>query len=388
MTVAVPAAAKMTVALVTETFSPELNGVAVTVAALVRACLSRGIAVQLIHPRQRQAPAHDPALTVLLCTGITIPWYQQLRFGLPCRAALRTLWQHTRPDVVYVATEGPLGWSALGLARQMGMPVLSGFHTNFDHYSSYYGLGWGRQLIASYLRAFHNRSAVTLVPTAETGRRLQAAGFSNVRTMPRGVDAQGFNPTRRCADLRASWGAEAETLVLLYVGRIAAEKNLSLVLSAYQAVLQRRPSTKLVLVGDGPLLASWRRNYPMLIYCGAQHGEALAQHYASADVFLFPSITETFGNVTLEAMASGLAVVAYDYAGAHEHISHGVNGMMAPLGDAAAYVAAVGALVDAGPAQVHAVGLAARASIEPFDWPQIYAQLEALFAEYARPPAD
>lgn len=358
---------------------------AVTVAELVRALTSRGHRVQLIRPQQHVADQPgNSGLEELLCRGVSIPGYRQLRFGLPCVPALRALWQRARPDVVYIATEGPLGWSALELARHLSLPVISGFHTNFDHYSPYYRLGWLQGLVAAYLRTFHNRSTVTLVPTAEVSQRLERAGFQRLRLMPRGVDTQLFHPNRRCLDLRQQWGAGPQTLVLLYAGRMAIEKNLPLVLQSYQVIQRHYPDCRLVMVGDGPLLASWRQCYPDLHYCGTQRGEALARHYASADGFLFPSLTETFGNVTLEAMASGLAVLAYDYAAARTHIRNGLSGMTVRPGDADAYLATAAQLACTGPAGARALGREARREVEAVAWPQVYPALENLFTEYAQ----
>jgi glycosyltransferase involved in cell wall biosynthesis len=168
------------------------------------------------------------------------------------------------------------------------------------------------------------------VPSFELHDRLQAIGLKNVSVLGRGVDRQLFTPERRCAALRHKWGVSDNELVVLSVGRIAPEKNLGLAIAAYHAMQRCSNSMRFVLVGDGPLRVTLQKAHPDLLFCGVHTGEQLARHYASADVFLFPSETETFGNVTLEAMASGLVVVAYNYAAAHMHITHGETGVLVP----------------------------------------------------------
>ena len=247
--------------------------------------------------------------------------------------------QH-RPDVVYIATQGPLGWSALRAARCLEIPVFSGFHTNFHIYSQHYHAGWLRFLILRYLRGFHNRTVGTLVASAELRDRLVAMGFKNVSVFGRGVDSRLFNPEHRSVALRRAWRVGDDDLVVLYVGRVAPEKNLGLAIESYRVMQRVNKAVKFVVVGDGPLRAALQEKHADLLFCGVKKGEELAKYYASADIFLFPSETETFGNVTLEAMASGLAVVAYDYAAARMHITTGETGLLAPCGQPSAFVGA------------------------------------------------
>jgi glycosyltransferase involved in cell wall biosynthesis len=171
--------------------------------------------------------------------------------------------------------------------------------------------------------------------------------------------------------------------VALYVGRLAAEKNLQQVLVSYRLLQAIRPTARLVLVGDGPMASRLRSRYPDVVFPGMRTGMDLAAHYASSDIFLFPSLTETFGNVTLEAMASGLAVVAFDYAAARRHIVHGRNGLLAPRDDATAFNAAVRQLADQ-PALASQLGQAARQAVVEFDWERIHEQLEHWFLESAQ----
>jgi glycosyltransferase involved in cell wall biosynthesis len=156
-------------------------------------------------------------------------------------------------------------------------------------------------------------------------------GYKNVSIMARGVDTSQFSPTNRSATLRKSWGVNNDDLVVIHVGRLAKEKNILLVLEAFDAIQKFNPKAKLVFVGDGPMREALSQACPQAIFSGSQQGQALAEHYASADLFIFPSITETFGNVVPEALASGLCVVAYDYAAAGDIIKHGNNGLLAPF---------------------------------------------------------
>jgi glycosyltransferase involved in cell wall biosynthesis len=365
------------VCVVTETYPPEINGVASTLAQLVAGMRARGHTVSMVRPRRRPAdftdPAADPPTT--LVGGMTLPGYRGLRLGFPAGAALRAAWRRNRPDVVYVATEGPLGWSAVRIGARLGIPVYSGFHTNFHSYVQHYRAGWLRRPAAAYLRRFHNATAGTLVATQRLRDELARAGYANLSVLGRGVDSRRFHPSRRSPALREAWGASANDLVVLYGGRIAPEKNVGLAVTAYRAMQAAHRALRFVIVGDGPLRAALQRAHPDLVFCGFRRGDDLAAHYASADMFVVPSETETFGNVTLEAMASGLAVLAYDYAAAHVHIEDGVTGVLARPGDAAGFVDAAVKLVHA-PGRLPEMRRRARAAMEAVDWTRVVERFE------------
>jgi len=377
---------QLRIAVVTETYPPEVNGVAMTLGRLVNGLQVRNHQVQLIRPRQNDGDQPQPTATLSehLQRGIALPRYEGLKMGLPAKAALTRLWTRQRPDVVQIATEGPLGWSALAAANKLRLPVASDFHTNFHSYSSHYGFGLLRRAIVAYLRKFHNKAAVTLVPTEGIRRELLAHGYENIEIIGRGVDTQLFHPGRRDAALRAQWGVGENETAVLYVGRLAAEKNLSLVFSAFDAMHQAHPATRLVLVGDGPERAGWQAKRPDAIFCGTQVGEALAAHYASGDVFLFPSLTETWGNVTIEAMASGLAVVAYDCAAAEEIIRHGENGLKVAPEDQAAFIAQAASLAP-DVARQRRLGTAAAARAAQLSWDAIIDSFERVLLRLAHP---
>ncbi|WP_246100516.1 glycosyltransferase family 4 protein [Tepidimonas alkaliphilus] len=382
------------VSVVTETFPPEVNGVATTVERLVRGLQLRDHHVQVVRPRQ-DSDAYDRdgsrlGLEQVLTRGLPIPRYPQLRMGLPAQRALQALWMRRRPDIVHIATEGPLGWSALRTARKLQLPVSSDFRTNFDAYSEHYGVGWLRRSVQAYLRRFHNHADCTLVPTEGLRQQLRAAGFERLIVVQRGVDVDRFTPALRNPALRAVWGVGPDERVLLYVGRLAPEKNLELLASTFEAMLAVQPRWRLVVVGDGPQRGWLAQRCPQAVLLGALHGSALAQAYANGDLLAFPSLTETFGNVTLEALASGLPVLAFDYAAAAEVVRHGESGLLAPVGDAQAYLQCARAVAGDDALLQRLQGGAVHA-VQHLGWGRIVEQVESiwlrLLAAHAAGPA-
>ena len=366
------------IAIVTETYPPEINGVAHTMRHLAAGLAARGHQLQVIRPRQSsdaRQPSSAETLDMQCVPGLPIPGYRGLRFGLPAAGKLRRLWQGQGFDLIYIATPGPLGQTALMAARALDIPTLTGFHTHFQRYSQHYRLGWLTRPIMASLRRFHNRSDATLVPTAELCASLATDGFENLHVFGRGVDTEQFAPAWRSADLRRAWGCGADDLVALYVGRIAAEKNLTLALAGFRALQQTCPTARFVLVGDGPERQTLQRQHPDLIFAGARVGAELAAHYASGDLFLFPSLTETFGNVVTEAMASGVPVIAFDYAAAREYLRSGVNGVTVAFNDQAAFVQACRASVT-DRERLRRLGHEARASALNLGWERVLERVE------------
>jgi glycosyltransferase involved in cell wall biosynthesis len=367
-------------AVVTETFPPEINGVALTVQSLEQGLRSRGHAVSVVRPRQAtDAPAVPDTRLV---RGLGLPRYPGLKFGVPATRALLRQWRAARPDAVYVATEGPLGWSALRAAAQLGIPAATGFHTRFDTYMRDYGLPALAPVAMRWMRAFHNRAQATLVPTTELQEFLLGQGFDNVVRLPRAVDASLFDPARRDHALRASWDLDDDGLAVVYVGRIAAEKNLELAVRAFRTLQEARPDARFVFVGDGPERARLEREHPDFIFCGMQRDAALAAHFASGDMFVFPSRSETFGNVTLEAMASGVPTIAFRYGAAREHLANGVHGAAVELHDDVGFVTAC-VRIGCNPMLRTQMRLAARRAVEDLRPDAVAAALDALLQDLA-----
>jgi glycosyltransferase involved in cell wall biosynthesis len=287
---------------------------------------------------------------------------------------------------VHIATEGPLGRSATRAAKALGLPVCSDFRTNFHAYSQHYGIGFLRRPIVAYLRRFHNATQCTMVPTQALHDELAREGFRDLVTVARGVDVRRFDPAHRSDAVRAGWGAAPRDLVVACVGRLAPEKNLATLLDAFDAIRREQPRARLLLVGDGPMRRELQARRPDAIFAGQRTGADLAAHYASADLFLFPSLTETFGNVTTEAMASGLTVVAFNYAAAQRLIRHGENGVLVPFDDAAAFVATA-VRTAANLAHCRMLGARARLDVMALDWDSIAGQVEGVMAGVMRPVA-
>lgn len=369
--------------LVTETYPPEINGVAMTTQRLVRGLRDRGHWVGLVRPRQPQDRNTAGAADTWTLPGLPIPNYPGLHLGLPVWRRLGRLLEEQRPDLVHVVTEGPLGWAALHAARKRGLPVTSGYHTHFDQYSGHYGPAWLTPWVTRWLDGLHRRCQATFVPTPELAAQLHARGIPNVHAIGRGVDTGLFHPDRRDPALRARWGLMDDDLACLYVGRLAPEKNLEVVEQAFAAIALRHPRARMVWVGDGPSFSNLRAAHPGHIFTGPRVGEELAAHYASADLFLFGSLSETWGNVLTEALACGLPVLAYRRAAAERLIENRENGMTVDAGDASAFIETAAASA-ADPAFRLRLGRQAGRSMRDIGWEAIVDRFETLLREYAR----
>jgi len=365
----------MKIDIVTDTFAPDVNGVAMTLGRLTEGLRSKGHRVHVIHTGLESRPGES------LAASVKLPGYADVRVGLPKPFDLRARWERKRPDAIYVATESPLGKSALKAAKALRIPVASGFHTNFHQYIERYGVRGMQPFAMAYLKNFHSRANCTITPSPEMAEHLRELGIENVSLLGRGVDTELFSPAKRCADLRASWGVAEGTPVAVMVGRVAAEKNLELGMAAFERMRQAYPGLACVVVGDGPIRESLQQRFSWVHFMGMQTGEDLARCYASADLLLFPSETETFGNVLLEGMASGLATVSYDYAASAMHVVCGENGLKAPKGDGEAFISH--ALEALAYATDHPLRLTARRFSETQGWERVVSDFESVLSGLA-----
>ncbi|WP_367873200.1 glycosyltransferase [Luteolibacter sp. Populi] len=322
----------MRIDIVTDTFAPDVNGVAMTLGRLCDGLRRKGHLVHVIRTGEGGGRGET------IAASLPLPGYKEVRVGLPGPFKLRKRWTKKRPDAIYVATESPLGSSAIKAANALEIPVAAGFHTNFHQYMEQYRLGGLQPAAMAYLKRVHNRANLTMAPTTDVVDMLRREGFNNVRLLGRGVDTVFFDPAKRDHSLRAEWGARPESPVVIIVGRVAAEKNLPFAMECFRKMRERMPDLRCVVVGDGPIREKLQLENPSAHFAGMQTGEDLARHYASADILLFPSETETFGNVLLEGMASGLVTVSHDYAASARYIAQDDNGLKAPKGEREAYL--------------------------------------------------
>ena len=359
--------------VVTDTYVPDVNGVAFSLGRLCTGLRGRGHRVEII----RSGRVHGAGETSVF--SWPLPGYMEVKVGAPWPGELRRRWQKLRPDIIYIAIETPLGFSAASAAIRLGIPVVGGFHTNFYEYLQKYRADWVGAQVWRYQKWFHERLDRTLVPSPDAHGKLVAAGFSKVTILGRGVDISLFDPARRCEVLRGELGAVGNSPVAIVVGRVSGEKNISLAIQAFIRMRQLCPEINCVVIGDGPVLNKLKRDHPDVRFPGYKTGEELAKYYASADIMLFPSETETFGNVLIEGMASGLATLSYDYAAAAWHGKDHENLLKVEKGNEAAFLNAAEKLLD--PTTRMQLGSAARRTAESLSWAGIVAELETIFRE-------
>lgn len=337
----------LNIAMVSETWPPEINGVALSVLQLAKGLQQLGHRILLVRPDQQHSTDAFIPDALCLVKAQSIPKYPDLRFGWPQMLKIGRALDQFKPDIVHIVTEGPLGLAALNVAKQRNYPISSGFHSPFHEFSRFFDLAFLVKPVQHYLRWFHNQTDLTCVPSVDTQQALIGFGVTcRLEVVSRGVDNIRFHPNKRSTALRQQWQATDDTTVMLYVGRLSPEKNIDLVIQSFYAAKKSQPTRdfRLVLVGDGPDRARLAQLAPDAIFAGMQTGDDLAQHYASGDVFLFASEVETFGNVVLEALSSGLPVIAFDYACAAMAVQHGQHGWCSALYDSAAFEASVSQL--------------------------------------------
>ena len=327
-------------ALFSDTYAPQVNGVARTLERLAREVRARGGEVRIFTASD---PAALPDPHVVRLPSVAFWAYKELRLAPPISPrALREV-RAWRPTLIHAATPFGIGLSGRAAARQLGIPFVSSYHTHFSAYVRFYNLGALETISWGFLRWFHNGGVRTFVPSLAIAAELEAKGFSTLRVWPRGVDTARFNPSFRSPGVRARAGAPSDDVVVAaYVGRLAPEKGIDVAIEAMRIAMQRMPGRLVfALAGDGPYEAHCRAVAPPgSHFAGRLMGDDLSRFYASADLFLFPSTTDTFGNVLLEAMASGLPVVGADVATTPELVASDRGALFAP-GDPEAMAARI-----------------------------------------------
>lgn len=359
----------MRIALLTETFLPNINGVVTTLCRLIEYLGKHDHDILLFAPEG--SPHSYAGASIVPLRGIPLPHYPDLRLTPPQPGVTAQL-RDFRPDIVHLAGLVAFGATACYAAQSIGATLIGAYHTNIPAYSTHYGLGFLRNLSYRYLRWIHNRCELTLCPSYATLMDLRLHGFRRLRLWRRGVDTESFHPRFRSEAWRSAQGVTSEERVLLYVGRLATEKRLDMLAE----VLPTLPNTRLVLVGDGPARPGLERRLAGLpvYFTGFLQGDDLATAYASADLFVFPSDTETFGQVIQEAMASALPVLAAGAGGALDLVHPGVTGELFTPGNVQALRQQATTLLEHGPRLI-AMGNAGRSFAEQRSWDHVLRQL-------------
>ncbi|MES3036075.1 MAG: glycosyltransferase family 1 protein [Gemmatimonadota bacterium] len=365
-------------ALFSDTYPPQMNGVSRTLERLVLAARERGAAVRVF-------TTTDPGMPHSTADEERWPsmpfWaYPQVRLAAPRVLAARQELAAWQPSLVHVATEFGVGLAGRAAAQSLGVPLVTSYHTSFSAYAEFYRLGALAPLGWKYFRWFHSAAARTFTPTDAIRAEVEAHGFRNVRVWGRGVDGDRFDPSFRSLEWRRALGIDDEAMVVLYVGRIAREKGLEHALHAMQELHASGSTLRFVFVGDGPYEAELRTAAPPnAMFTGRLSDVPLSTAYASGDVFLFPSVTDTFGNVLLEAMASGLVVLAAD-AGNTRELVGGDRGVLVRA-EAPGEIAAALRALEQDRSRHEAIRTRARQWARERTWQQVW---NGLFAEYRR----
>ena len=334
----------MRVALFTDTYVPEVNGVAKTLGRWAEFLESQGIPCKVFAPTAEERFAASRSSVERL---FSVPFllYPECKFALPNPSRMKKALREFDPTIVHVATPFNIGFLGSHYARKRGIPLVGSYHTHFDQYLSYYKLQWMEPVLMKYMSWFYADCQKIYVPSRSAKEHLRPYGFPETEIWGRGINADLFNPNvNRDAALR-SFGVDPSSFVVLYVGRLAAEKSVDSLLEAFRSLPEaERADMELVIAGDGPLyreLSETIAPHERIRLLGFVEGRRLAELYAASDVFLFPSATETFGNVVLEAMASGTPVVGAAAGGVADTVRHGDTGWLCPPRDAAAFAAAL-----------------------------------------------
>ena len=372
----------------TDTYLPQINGVSIVTALSVAGLRDRGWEVRIIGPAYpsagsaaRPEPAGPAGIAYCGIRSLPLPIYTDVRIALPDSRAVEQVMREFRPDIVHCATEFVVGQLAMRAASRLGIPVVTSYHTNFGQYATAYGMPFIRATVERYIRAFHERAIATLTPSDVSRQHLVSLGLDRAQRWGCGVDPVRFNPRTRSHVLRESLGL-GTAFTVLYVGRLAAEKQVETVIRSYASARQLLPpgTLRLVIAGTGPREADLRRLAPAdTLFLGHLDREReLPALYASADAFAFASCTETLGLVVLEAMASGLPVIATPAGGVAEHLVDGVNGIAISPMDTVGMSAAIVRLARF-PEQHRALQAGALRTAAALDWSDELNRLDAVY---------
>ena len=368
------------IALFTGNYVHIEDGVSRTLGRLVGYLTDQGHEVLVLGPTVSDPPVQQPG-RFLPVPSVPIPGRPEYRLSTRFPAAIRRQVEAFAPDIVHLATPDILGHRALTWALHRGLPVVSTYHTHFVSYLDYYGLGVGRPLFHAIARRFYDRCTEVYVPTPAMEADLREQGVTaTIRLWPRGIELDRFSPDHRSESWRLSHGLKPNEIVVSFVSRLVKEKGLDVFIETIQSLKTEGLPVRALVVGDGPERESLGESLPVAVYTGHLGGADLATAYASSDVFLFPSETETFGNVTLEAMASGLPTVCADAAGSRSLVTDEETGLLCPPRNAAAFTDATRRLT-LDPELRSRLGDSGREAARAYDWPSVLARMESYYRQ-------
>ncbi|ART77720.1 glycosyltransferase family 4 protein [Sutcliffiella horikoshii] len=335
----------MKIAIFTDTFAPDVNGVAKTLKRFTNYLDNKGLEYRVFAPESTNKDLFSSQ--VHRFASLPFFLYPECRLALPNMLSVKAELLKFKPDLIHVATPFNIGLCGLHYAKKLDIPVVGSYHTDFDKYLEYYDLQFLTKVLWSYMRWFHRPLRKIFVPSTDTQNHLNKHGITNTAIWPRGVDCSIFYPRTSSQLLKNKFNIK-EKHILTYVGRLAPEKDVTL-LPKIQASLPPsiRHDVHWLIVGDGPLKQELHKDAPdNMSFAGFQSGQNLAEIYAGSDVFVFPSPTETFGNVVLESLASGTPVVGANAGGVKTIINQGVTGHLCNQNDAVSFASAITSLIE------------------------------------------
>ncbi len=375
-----PSRGTLRIALVSETYPPEINGIAYAVSRMVQGLRARGHEISLIRPRNKRSdiPLVSERFAETLVRGAPVTINNNLKLGLPAKDELYQLWSVRRPDLIHIATEGPLGWSALKAARKLKIPSISDFRTKFYTQHQQPGIQWLRGAVMAYLRKFHNSSQCTMVPTNELKRELTKMGFHNLEVVPRGVDTDLFNPEKRSIALRSSWGADDDTLVLIYIIQGNKDKHLKWILRALKLAKSTAGNIKLVLVTNRQVKPIQKSRTEDIVTAHDLQENEWPSYLASADLLLSPGVGDGLSNKVIEAMSSGLTIMTQTSIATSHLLINNVNSLVVPQDDESSFLTLFVQIIGQRK-MLKDVGLKARQTAMSYEWNYVVERIEDIF---------
>ena len=372
------------VALFTGAYNHIADGVSLTLNRLVAFLEESGTEVLVFAPSVANPPV-EHAGTLIPVPSIPFPGRREYRIALGLSPSSRQILSDFKPTLVHIATPDLLGYRAMKMSQRWDIPVVASYHTHFSSYLKYYGLGVLEKTMWTYLRRFYEQCEHVYVPSESMADVLRSHGITDgLRLWERGVDTSRFNPALRSLEWRRTQGVDDDDVLVSFIGRLVWEKGLRVFADVIEGLKRRGVRHRSMVVGVGPALEELVKRLPDTIFTGYLQGKDLSRAYASSDLFLFPSDTETFGNVTLEAMASGLPSVCADATGSRTLVENGETGLLVPAGNAGAFLDAVHHLVDDAPER-RRMGIGALGRARQYEWNTILSRMVGFYDEILQP---